>query len=197
MTAVPGLTVLFPSHRHDCGRLLEAAVLEWGHPAIFFEHKLLYGVTQDRADYEVLDHSPADPGSELFPTLVRRQADPDLTLVAYGGMVMVSERVASALAEEDLAVEIIAPSLLQPMPKQALLDLLLQRNRVAILEESPLGPGWGAELAATLLENRFRGQVRRFGPPPIPIPAARSLESSVLPDERRLFGALVAFVTAE
>ena len=73
MTAVPGLTVVFPSHRHDVGHLLEMASLEWGHPVVFFEHKLLYGVTQDQADYDVLRDSPADPGSALFPTLVRRQ----------------------------------------------------------------------------------------------------------------------------
>ena len=33
MTAVPGLTVVFPSHRHDVGHLLEIASLEWGHPS--------------------------------------------------------------------------------------------------------------------------------------------------------------------
>jgi pyruvate/2-oxoglutarate/acetoin dehydrogenase E1 component len=171
------------------------ASLEWGYPVVFFEHKLLYGVTQDQADYDVLRSSPADPGSALFPTLVRRHADPDLTIVAYGGMLEVVERVAVALMNEDLAVEIIAPSLLQPLPKHTLLDVLVETRCVAIVEESPLGPGFGSELAATLLEHRFAGRVRRFGPPPVPIPAARSLESSILPDERRLFDALVSFIT--
>jgi 2-oxoisovalerate dehydrogenase E1 component len=197
MTAVPGLTVVFPSHRHDVGRLLEIASLEWDHPVVFFEHKLLYGVTQDQGDYEVLHPSPADPGSALFPTLVRRQTDPDLTVVAYGGMLEVVERVAVALLEEDLNVEIVAPSLLQPLPKHALLDLLLNKRRIAIVEESPVGPGFGSELAAILLEHRCAGRVRRFGPPPVPIPAARSLESSILLDDRSLFDVLVSFITNE
>lgn len=197
MTAVPGLTVVFPSHRHDVGRLLEAATLDWESPLVFFEHKLLYGMTLDEAGYDILRPAPADPAAALFPTLVRRQpADPDLTVVAYGGMLPIVEQAARALAEEDLAVEIVAPSLLQPLPKHTLLDLLLHRSTIAIVEESPLGPGFGSELAATLMEHRFSGRVRRFGPAPVPIPAARSLESSILLDERRLFDALVTFVTA-
>jgi 2-oxoisovalerate dehydrogenase E1 component len=40
MGAVPGLTVLYPSHRHDPGELLRRAVLDWNSPTIFFEHKL-------------------------------------------------------------------------------------------------------------------------------------------------------------
>ena len=195
MTAVPGLTVVFPSHRHDVGHLLEVASLEWGHPAVFFEHKLLYGMTQDQANYVALRDSPADPGSALFPTLVRPCTDPDLTLVAYGGMLDTVERVASALEKEDLAVEIVAPALLQPLPRHTLTGVLMGKSRVAIIEESPLGPGFGSELAATLLEHRFTGRLRRFAPPPVPIPAARSLESSILLDERRLFDALVSFIT--
>ena len=195
MVAIPGLTVVFPSHRHDVGVLLERATLDWDHPVVFFEHKLLYGTIQDPLDFEMAAASPDDPAASLFPTLVKRQHAPDLTLVAYGGALPMIERVADALSEEDLVVEMVVPSLLQPFPKHTLLDLLIERECVAIIEESPLGPGFGSELAATLAENGFRGRVRRLAPPPVPIPAARSLEASILPDERRLFDALVAFVT--
>jgi 2-oxoisovalerate dehydrogenase E1 component len=197
MVAIPGLTVVFPSHRHDVGRLLERATLDWDHPVVFFEHKLLYGVTQDAADFDVAPSSPLDPAASLFPTLVKRQDMPDLTLVTYGGSLPMVERVAEALAEEDLVVELVVPSLLQPFPRHTLVDLLKRSGRVAIVEESPLGPGFGSELAAALVEEGFRGRVKRLAPPPVPIPAARSLESSILPDERRLFDALVAFVTSD
>ena len=197
MMSVPGLTVVFPSHRHDIGRLLECATLDWLHPVVFFEHKLLYGVTQDSAGYHVAPASPRDPGAALFPTLVKPQDTPDLTVVAYGGALPMVERVADALGEEDLTVELVVPSLLQPFPRHTLLDLLHNREHVAIVEESPLGPGFGSELGAALCEEGFAGRVRRLAPPPVPIPAARSLESSILPDDRRLFDALVSFVTSD
>ena len=70
-------------------------------------------------------------------------------------------------------MEIVAPSLLQPLPKHTLLDLLMDKSRVAIVEESPVGPGFGSELAAILLEHRFAGAcqtiwLRRRSPFPRP-----------------------------
>jgi 2-oxoisovalerate dehydrogenase E1 component len=197
MMAVPGLTVVFPSHRHDVGRLLEHATLDWLHPVVFFEHKLLYGVIVDPGDYGVAPSSPQDPGASWFPTLVKREQKPDLTLVTYGGSLPLVERIAEKLGHEDLVVDLVVPSLLQPFPKHTLHDLLKNKGRIAIVEESPRGPGFGSELVAALAEMGYCGRIRRFAPPPVPIPAARSLESSILPDERQLFDALAAFVTED
>lgn len=195
LTAVPGLTVVFGSHRHDAGALLTAAATDWRYPTVFLEHKLLYGETQARAGYDTLNADSCDPGADVFETIVKRHDNPDLTLVAYGGMLPVVERAAAALEAEDFGVEIVSPSLLQPLPRQTLRRALAGRPRVAIVEESPLGPGFGSELAAVLAEARFPGRVTRIAPPPVPIPAARSLEAQVLLDERALFDALVPFVT--
>ena len=197
MSAVPGLTVLAASHRHDNGALLEAAALHWDYPVVFFEHKLVYGLTQDCGEYEVLPSDPADPGADLFPVLARRQIAPELTIVAYGGTLHVVEQAAEALEREDLSVEIVAPAMLQPFPKHTLLKLLMHRSTIVVIEESPAGPGFGSELAAALLESGYRGRLRRLTPPAVPIPAARSLESLILPNERRLFDALVRVVTEQ
>jgi 2-oxoisovalerate dehydrogenase E1 component len=195
LTSVPGLTVVFGSHRHNLGELLTAASIDWCYPVAFLEHKLLYGEVQERADYEAIPADPCDSGAELFETIARRREHPDLTLVAYGGMLPVVERAAARLEAEDFVVEIVSPSLLQPLPRHTLVRALADRPRVAILEESPLGPGFGSELAGALAEARFGGRVRRIAPPPVPIPAARSLEAQVLVDERGLFDVLVPFVT--
>jgi 2-oxoisovalerate dehydrogenase E1 component len=195
LTAVPGLTVVFASHRHDAGALLAVAATDWRYPVAFLEHKLLYGEAQDRGDYTVLDADPCDPGADRFPTLAKRKDRPDLTIVAYGGMLPVVERSAAALEAEDFIVEIVSPSLLQPLPKATLLRALRDRPRVAIVEEAPAGPGFGSELAALLMESGFAGRVARIAPAPVPIPAARSLEAQVLIDERALFERLVPFIT--
>ena len=195
LSAVPGLTVVFGSHRHDAGALLEAAATDWRYPVAFLEHKLLYGEPQDRGGYQVAEAHPADPGADLFPTLVLRKDQPDLTVVAYGGMLPIVELAAAHLEAEEFTVEIVSPSLLHPLPASTLRRLLQGRPRVAIVDESPSGPGFGSELAATLLETRFGGRVTRIAPPPVPIPAARGLEARVLVDEHGLFDWLVPFVT--
>jgi 2-oxoisovalerate dehydrogenase E1 component len=194
LTAVPGLTVVFGSHRHDAGALLERATF-WNQPVVFLEHKLLYGETQDGRGYVDAPADAADTGADRFPTLVRGTGHPDLTIVAYGGMLPVIERVADRLEAEDFVIEIVAPSLLNPLPRRTLAQLLMERDRVAIVEETHAGPGFGSELAAMLLERGFPGRVRRIGTPPVPIPAARSLEAQVLPGDDALFERLASFVT--
>jgi 2-oxoisovalerate dehydrogenase E1 component len=183
LLAVPGLTVVFPSNRHEPGQLLRTAVLDWPYPTVFLEHKLLYGRTIDSAGYRQADADSGDPGSQIFPTLISESKMPDVTLVCYGDAVVLAESVTLRLREEEIDSEIVIPSLLAPLPRRTLLNLLLRRRRIAVLEEAPACSGFGAELALALLEAGYRGRYLRVAPPPVPIPAARSLERSVLPDE--------------
>ena len=87
---------------------------------------------QDTADYTILPANDEDAGASLFPTLCRGGSDPDLTIVTYGGMLPIVERVALELKEEELDVEIVVPSLLSPVPRYTLLDGLLNRPRIGI-----------------------------------------------------------------
>jgi 2-oxoisovalerate dehydrogenase E1 component len=155
-TAVPGLTVVYGSHRHDIGKLLVDAVLRWRYPVLFLEHKLLYGETVDPADYAALP-AAGDVAAGLFPTLRRGVADPDITLVSYGGMLPVVEAAARRLTEEEeLGVEIVAPCLLSPLPRASMIAHLATRQRVVVVE-SLRDFGVGAEIAAAMLEPASPG----------------------------------------
>ena len=68
---MPGLTVVYGSHRHDVGRLLIDATLRWPYPVLFLEHKLLYGKSRTSADYVEVPPDIDDVGVHLFPTLRR------------------------------------------------------------------------------------------------------------------------------
>jgi 2-oxoisovalerate dehydrogenase E1 component len=184
MTGVPGLTIVFPSHRHDPGLLLRRAVLGWNSPTVFFEHKLLYGRTVDNADYRELEPDPSDPGGAWFPALSRGSGEPDVSLVAYGDSVRLAESVATQLEEEEISFEIVAPSLLAPLPRATLVNHLISSPRIVVIEEAPTEFGFAAELGTALLEAGFQGRYRRVASPPVPIPAARSLETTVLPSEQ-------------
>ncbi|MCQ8180657.1 thiamine pyrophosphate-dependent enzyme [Methylomonas sp. SURF-1] len=190
-TAVPGLTVVYPSHRHDVAGLLSNAVQRWPYPALFLEHKLLYGEKLDSADYTAIPAAD-DVAVALFPTLRRGAGEPDVTLVAYGGMLPIAETVAQRLeSEEELAVEIVAPALLSPLPRASMIGHLLERPIVVIVEESHHDFGVSAEIAAALLESGFSGQLVRIGTPPVPIASARSLEKSIIPDEQSIIAQIL------
>ena len=196
MTGVPGLTIVFPSHRHDPGLLLRRAVLGWNSPTVFFEHKLLYGRTVDNADYRELEPAPSDPGSAWFPALSRGSGDPDVSLVAYGDSVRLAESVATQLEEEEISFEIVAPSLLAPLPRATLVNHLLTSPRIVVIEEAPTEFGFAAELGTALLEASFQGRYRRVASPPVPIPAARSLETTVLPSEQDVLDCVIDTILA-
>ena len=59
------------------------------------------------------------------------------------------------------------------------------------MEESHSENGFAAELGAVLAEEGFRGRFARVGTPPVPIPAARSLESQVVPDRAGIAEAIL------
>jgi 2-oxoisovalerate dehydrogenase E1 component len=197
MSAVPGLTVVFPSCRHNVGRLLREAVVKWPYPTVFFEHKLLYSQIVDPSGYRTVPADPSEPGADLFPTLAGGSEHPDITLVCFGASVEIAERVAARLAAEEMETAIVLPSLLAPLPRLSLVRQLINCERVVVFGEGNPEYGPSAELGAALLEAGYKGQFRRVGPPPIPIPAARSLEAQVLPDEEDLYDAAVQMVLDE
>jgi 2-oxoisovalerate dehydrogenase E1 component len=193
MVSVPGLTVVFGSHRHNVGQLLVDAVTRWPNPVVFLEHKLLYGEKQDPANYSVAPANAADQGAALFPTLRRGSSTPDLTLVAFGGMLPLAERAAEQLErEEELSVEIVSPSLLAPLPRHTLKALLMGSPRVLVVEESHHEFGVSAELLASLCEAGYRGKAARVGMPPVPVASARSLEKAQLPDEQTIIASALS-----
>ena len=190
--SVPGLTVIFGSHRHKIGQLLINALACWPNPTLFLEHKLLYAEKQDSAGYEEIKAEAGDLGADLFPTLRAGSSDPDVTLLSYGGMLPVAEKAARLLEEnEELTVEIIAPAMLAPLPRFALLKALLHRPRILVVEEAHHQFGFSAEVLAMLMENGYRGKVARLGTASVPIASARSLESAQLPDENAIVAAVL------
>lgn len=192
LVSVPGLTVLFASHRHNVGEMLVNAVRRWPNPTVFLEHKLLYGEAQDPLDYVALPADEGDAGSSLFPTLRRGAVAPDITLVTFGGMLPLVEKAAARLeAEEELAVEIVVPALLAPLPRETLEAALINRPRVLVVEESHHQFGVSAEVLAMLVEAGYSGRAARLGMPPVPIASARSLERAQMPDEATIVDSVV------
>jgi 2-oxoisovalerate dehydrogenase E1 component len=196
-TAIPGLTVVCGSQRHDNGLLLGNAVRHWPFPTLFLEHKLLYGATQDQAAYQPLDPHAGDIGGGLFPTLLRRTPAGDALIITYGGMVSLAETAADHLAEEEeLQVDIMILAQLAPLPHHALVAVARRYDVIVVAEETHLGYGVGAEVVARLAEAGCRSAIRRIAAPPVPIPSARSLELAVLPTSRQVAQAVLDTLAA-
>jgi len=199
---VPGLRVLAPcafsvEGQLDAGGLLEHAILNDDDPVLFVENKLLYLShiqTPETSEDFMIEALPTVPSrtvgildSLYAPTyrLTIRGASPAvLTIAAYGYMSELAQQAALKLAyEREIFVEVLVPTQLAPYALGPLLDGVRRSGSLLVVEEGTLTMGWGAEMVAIAAEGlgSHLRSVRRLAALDLPVPAAGSLESAMLP----------------
>jgi 2-oxoisovalerate dehydrogenase E1 component len=199
---VPGLNIVAPSHLLDPGELLRRCVSLGNDPTLFIENKLLYSQRLQVRKQGRIERFLARGTNTCFPTIHLSLADfetPDVTLIAYGGSVpFAMEAAGRLLMEEELLCDVVAPSLIAPLPLHEIAGFLGNVQKIAVFEEGVARAGWGAEVVAALAEgtvNPSRGYLR-IGAPSSPLPSSKSLEKELLPDAGRVAGTLAAWVRA-
>jgi 2-oxoisovalerate dehydrogenase E1 component len=160
-------------------------------PTLLIENKLLY---RERGD------TPLPPGYSMYecgdrfaPTLLKPPGKADLTLVAFGRMSVLAERVAARLAaEEEVLVELIFPLQVSPLDSQSIVASAMQSGRVMIVEEGATDFDLASEVIASVtlaVQGRRPIAFRRLAAAATAIPSAQSLEKAVLPNESTLMEA--------
>ena len=181
---VPGLKVVSPSGAADMAGLLAAAIRD-GDPVLVFEHKALYGTSEDVP--EGVEHLVP-----LGSAAVRRDGS-DVTLVALSVTVGMCLAAADQLAAEGISAEVLDLRTLVPLDARAILESVARTGRVVIVEENPGQLGWGAGVAAILAEEAFhdlRAPVVRVSGGNIPLPVAKELELEVSASAERVVTAV-------
>lgn len=185
---IPGLTVVAPSNLVDPGKLLERAVKEGPGPLLFVEHKQLYSRSVDPVSSGRCGVFEVESSFTRFPTLYLsltgfREATG--LLMVYGGNVPLGmAAVEQFFMEEEVPIDIIAPTLLSPFPMHDVLPRLTGKTGVLVVEEGTRACGWGAELVAAISENgRFPNLTfRRIAFPDCPVPNSRKMEEILKPN---------------
>jgi pyruvate/2-oxoglutarate/acetoin dehydrogenase E1 component len=173
----PGVKVAIPSTPADAKGILAAAIRD-PDPVVIFEPKLHYRTIKG-------DVPEGEHVVPLGKARLAREGD-DLTLVAYGSMVAVSEAAADAL--EDVSVEVLDIRSLKPLDEDALLASAAKTGRVVIVQEAPRTCGFAAELAAILAEKAMldlRGPVLRVTGYDVPYPYWQ-IEDAYMPSVERV-----------
>jgi pyruvate/2-oxoglutarate/acetoin dehydrogenase E1 component len=178
----PGIKVAIPSTPADAKGLLAAAIRD-PDPVVILEPKLHYRTM--RGDVPEGEHVVP-----LGKARVAREGT-DVTLVAYGSMVPLSEQAADALAAE-ASVEVLDLRSLKPLDEDALLASAGKTGRVVIVQEAPRVAGFGAEIAAVLAEKAIldlRGPVLRVTGYDVPYPYWQ-IEDAYMPSVERVADAV-------
>ncbi|MEX1078842.1 MAG: alpha-ketoacid dehydrogenase subunit beta [Homoserinimonas sp.] len=179
-----GLRVVTCSNPQDAHTMIRQAIA-CDDPVLFFEPKRRYWVKGEVN--EDLDEQTVS--MERAHTV---QEGTDVTLVAYGPLVITARDAALAAADEGISVEVIDLRSLAPIDFAAVEASVRKTGRLVITHEASQYGGIGAEVAASITERCFYhlesapARVTGFD---VPYPAAK-LEEHHLPDLDRILDAV-------
>ena len=114
---------------------------------------------------------------------MHREGD-DVTVITWGAMVYTADEAATRLADEGVSVEVLDLRTLIPWDREAVLESVTRCSKALVLHEDTRTGGFGAEIAATIVEEAFEqldAPVRRITAPDAPVPFAPSLEKAYIP----------------
>ena len=170
-THVPGLKVVIPSTPYDAKGLLRTAIRD-DDPVLFFEHKKMYRSVRG----DVPDGDYAVP---LGSAAIRRTGG-QVTVIAYGLMMLYALEAAERVANEDIDVEVVDVRSLRPLDKDTILSSVRKTGKCLVAYEDNRFGGYGAEICATVAEEAFDyldGPVSRIAGPDVPgVPYNHALE---------------------
>jgi pyruvate dehydrogenase E1 component beta subunit len=175
---IPGLTVVAPSSPSEAKGLLLAAIRA-DDPVLFLEPSRLY-----RAEKEEVSEAPA--ALPLRRARIVREGR-DLTLVAWGAMIVAAQRAAEVASASGVSTEIVDLRTLSPFDEDAVLSSVGKTGRALIVHEAPRHCGLGAELAAVIAEKALlslEAPILRVTGPDITVPLPKSEDLYYLGAER-------------
>ncbi|MFO7661822.1 MAG: transketolase C-terminal domain-containing protein [Chloroflexota bacterium] len=176
-----GWQVAYPSNAEDAVGLLRAA-LRGNDPVMFFEHRAMLDAPSARRPY---------PGDDYVLPLGRGrilQPGDDLTIVTWGAMV---ERCEAAAVDLDADIEIIDLRTIVPWDKDMVLASVRKTSRCLIVHEDFQLAGFGAEIAAVIVDETFLdldAPVQRLAAPSVPVPFNTGLMDGMIPGVDQIRG---------
>ena len=182
---IPGLIVVMPSSPRDARGLLKSAIRE-PNPVLFIEHKLLYNVEGDVPEAE-----------ELIPlgrAEVKRPGK-DVTIVAHSLQVLKALEAAETLAKDHrIEAEVVDLRTVAPLDEETILASVRKTGRLVCVEEGYQNNGVGAEVVSRVVAKAFDSldaEPLRVAFPNSPIPFAKSLETALLPNTKKIVEAVL------
>jgi acetoin:2,6-dichlorophenolindophenol oxidoreductase subunit beta len=187
-THIPGLKVVLPSCPFDAKGLLIQAIRD-DDPVIFLEHKVLYDDKE-----EVPDEPYTIPFGEARVT---REGD-DVTIVAFGRMVQLANKVADKLAGE-ISIDVVDPRTTSPLDTEVILESVAHTGRLVVVDEANPMCNMASEvisIVATNILDSLKAAPRKVSAPHTPVPASPILENLYVPSPEKIEAAVRDVIAA-
>ena len=174
---VPGLKVGLPATPQDAYDMLRASIGD-PDPTVLIESRSLYqqkGPVIERATSERAE------GARFH------REGPDVSIITWGQMLHQAIGAADVLAARGINATVLDLRWLRPLDEEAIAAAVRSSSgRVLIVHEATLTGGFGAEVAAGIMDRHFTeltGSVVRLGTPDVRMPSAPSLQRVLIPNE--------------
>lgn len=179
----PGLIVVMVSSPYDAKGLLISAIHSED-PVLFFEPKRIYR--------SIKEEVPLDEYRIPFGKADITLSGQDLTLIGWGAQHHQNMQAAKELLEEGISIEVLNLRTLNPLDLDAIVQSVNKTGRCVVAHEAPKTQGFGAEIAAIIMENCFfhlqAPALRCCG---MDTPFPHTLEMEYLPDAKRVKQAIM------
>lgn len=182
LTHIPGLKVVMPSTPYDAKGLLKSAIRD-NDPVIFIEHKGLYQTRGEIPEEEyVLPIGKADIKQEGI----------DVTIITYSKSVLMALDAAKELETAGTSAAVLDLRTLVPLDFEAIKESVSKTGRVLIVHEACERSGYGAEIAAQIVDKLFDeldAPILRVCGENIPVPNATLPEVESAPTVAKIVAA--------
>jgi len=185
--AVPGIKIVACSTPTNAKGLMKAAIRD-NNPVLFFEHVLLYNLSEDIPEG---DYTCALDKAELV-----REGE-DITILTYSRMRHHCIAAVKQLEEAGYNPELIDLVSLKPFDMDSIKKSISKTHRVVIVEECMKTGGIGAELIALIIENCFDeldAAPVRLSSQDIPTPYNGKLENLTIIQPNQIVSAVKSMV---
>jgi 2-oxoisovalerate dehydrogenase E1 component beta subunit len=181
-----GLKVVVPADAIDAYRLLRLSIDD-PDPVVFLEPKSRYWSKSQNGPEALTTDGP-----QIGAAVVHLPDGGDCTIITYGAMRARCLDAATSLAEDGIGVRVVDLRSLVPLDVETIRRCVVETGRAVVVHEAPLTLGFGAEIAARIMEEAFdhlEAPVARVTGPDTPYPPA-SLEQEYLPSVERIVAAV-------
>ncbi|MFL6601920.1 MAG: alpha-ketoacid dehydrogenase subunit beta [Steroidobacteraceae bacterium] len=181
---VPGLKIIVPTSASDAKGLLKSAVRD-DDPVIFFEDTKLWTVKDDVS-------SDPDHLVPIGKALIKRAGN-DVTVIAIAGAMRPTLEAATALAKENISVEIIDPRTLKPLDMETIVASVAKTGRLVLVENAHRMAGASAEIVANVCQEAFESLKKpciRLTAPDVHVPFSPALEKTLYPQRDDIIAAV-------
>jgi pyruvate dehydrogenase E1 component beta subunit len=171
---MPGLKTVVPSTPYDAKGLLISAIRD-PDPVIFFEHKLLYGMS-----------GVVPEGHYTVPLGVAdvKRKGKDVTVVAIGRMVHFALEAADKLFKVGMDLEVIDLQTLSPLDSKTILQSVKRTHRLLVIDEDNPRCSMACDIIALVCTEAFDdldAPPRMVTGPHTPVPFSPPLEDYYIP----------------